>query len=121
MANRHAGEPRDGVVVKRLRSWDQGEHLREWRALTLLARVRAGPRPRVRTGRSGGDPAVRGDVTAGRDPAHGAGDVRAARPAGRGPRHRAAGGPVARPARPAVSAAASTRRSRRPPALVRPL
>jgi hypothetical protein len=24
-------------VVKRFRSWDRGEHLREWQALTLLA------------------------------------------------------------------------------------
>src|SRR3984885_14963932 len=27
----------DDLVVKRFRSWDRGEHLREWQALTLLA------------------------------------------------------------------------------------
>ncbi|MDN3356543.1 phosphotransferase [Actinomadura sp. DC4] len=33
----HAVEVGAGVVVKRFRAWDQGQHRREWRALTLLA------------------------------------------------------------------------------------
>ncbi len=34
----HVVDIGDGEVVKRFRSWDRGEHLREWQALTLLAR-----------------------------------------------------------------------------------
>jgi Ser/Thr protein kinase RdoA (MazF antagonist) len=33
----HVIELGDDQVVKRFRSWDRGEHLREWQALTLLA------------------------------------------------------------------------------------
>jgi Ser/Thr protein kinase RdoA (MazF antagonist) len=33
----HALDIGDDQVVKRYRSWDRGEHLREWQALTLLA------------------------------------------------------------------------------------
>lgn len=33
----HVVDIGDGEVVKRFRSWDRAEHLREWQALTLLA------------------------------------------------------------------------------------
>jgi aminoglycoside phosphotransferase len=33
----HVIEVGDDQVIKRFRSWDRGEHVREWRALTLLA------------------------------------------------------------------------------------
>jgi hypothetical protein len=32
-------------VIKRFRSWDRGEHLREWQALTLLPATRRALRP----------------------------------------------------------------------------
>ena len=33
----HVVDIGEDEVVKRFRSWDRGEHLREWQALTLLA------------------------------------------------------------------------------------
>lgn len=35
----------DGHVIKRFRSWDRGEHQREWQALTLLAEFAPGLAP----------------------------------------------------------------------------
>ncbi|GLY90204.1 phosphotransferase [Actinoallomurus iriomotensis] len=45
MANTHAVEVGSAAVVKRFRRWDQGEHRREWRALTLLAEHAPGLAP----------------------------------------------------------------------------
>jgi len=41
----HSVEITDDQVVKRFRSWDRGEHLREWGALRLLARFAPGLAP----------------------------------------------------------------------------
>jgi Phosphotransferase enzyme family len=41
----HAVDIGDDQVIKRFRSWDRGEHLREWQALTLLARYAPGLAP----------------------------------------------------------------------------
>jgi hypothetical protein len=45
MASTHAVEVGSATVVKRFRRWDQDEHRREWRALTLLAEHMPGPAP----------------------------------------------------------------------------
>lgn len=45
MANTHAVEVGSATVVKRFRRWGQGEHRREWRALTLLAEHAPGLAP----------------------------------------------------------------------------
>ena len=41
----HVVEIDGDQVIKRFRSWDRGEHLREWQALTLLARYAPGLAP----------------------------------------------------------------------------
>jgi hypothetical protein len=41
----HVIDVGDDQVVKRFRSWDRGEHLREWQALTLLASYAPGLAP----------------------------------------------------------------------------
>jgi Ser/Thr protein kinase RdoA (MazF antagonist) len=41
----HLVEVADDLVVKRFRSWDRGEHRREWRALNLLAEFAPGLAP----------------------------------------------------------------------------
>jgi hypothetical protein len=43
--NTHVVELGAGVVLKRYRSWDQDQHRREWRALTLLAEYAPGLAP----------------------------------------------------------------------------
>jgi hypothetical protein len=51
----HVVEVGPAVVVERFRSWSQGEHLREWRALRLLAEHAPGladPARRLRVLRS---------------------------------------------------------------------
>jgi hypothetical protein len=45
MASTHAVEVGSATVVKRFRRWDQDEHRREWRALTLLAEHMPGLAP----------------------------------------------------------------------------
>jgi hypothetical protein len=41
----HVLEIADGQVIKRFRSWDRGEHQREWRALNVLAEFAPGLAP----------------------------------------------------------------------------
>jgi hypothetical protein len=41
----HVLEMADGRMVKRFRSWDRGEHQRQWRALNVLAEFAPGPAP----------------------------------------------------------------------------
>ncbi|HTZ29302.1 MAG TPA: aminoglycoside phosphotransferase family protein [Streptosporangiaceae bacterium] len=54
-------------VIKRFRSWDRGEHLREWQALTLLARYAPGLAPvPLSAGLTSVPPCVRMSRVAGR-------------------------------------------------------
>jgi len=52
----HELRVRDGVVVKRYRSWDRGEPRREWRVLRLLAEHAPGLGPQPLDAEPDGDP-----------------------------------------------------------------